>query len=266
MSQNGVVFANVIVPFDDTQSGRAALGPAADLAWRTGAQIVIVNNSEANGSASMEAVKARARSMSGGDVDFWVDESHSLAGALLEAAKVRPHSMICLGVGGKSGLRKKFALTPLAESVFRGVEVPVLVVGPATEVSQGLPMAEIVASLDGSVASERVLGVAAEWARTMKLRLILVGVVAETSTGPHAGEIEYLSGHIEALQAEVPDVSYELLSAADPVSGLVDYMASRPEAVLCMSSQGRTGGRNLVGTVALGVINRNPRATLVIRA
>jgi nucleotide-binding universal stress UspA family protein len=265
MGHNGAVFENVIVPFDGTQHGRAALGPAADLAWRCGAQIVIVNNSEVSDSASREAVKAKARSMSGADVDFWVDVNHSLGGALLEAAKIRPNSMICLAVTGKPGLRKKFSLTPVAESVFRGVEVPVMVVGPATDVSRGLPMAEIVASLDGSAASERVLTVAAEWARTMKLRLVLVGVVAETSEGPHAGEIDYLRGHIDALHADLPHVSFELLSAADPVSGLVDYMGTRPEAVLCMSSQGRTGGHNLVGNVALGVINRNPRATVVVR-
>jgi len=260
------VFENVIVPFDGTPQGKGALGPAADLAWRCGARIVIVNNSEVSDAASKDALKAKAMSMSGTDVDFWVDVNHSLGGALVEASKFRPRSMICLSVGSKGGLRKKFALTPVAESVFRGADVPVMVIGPTTDVSRGLPMTEIVASLDGSAASERVLEMATAWARTMKLRLMLVGVVAETSTGPHSGEIDYLKGHVHALQEQLPDAAYELLSAPDPVSGLVDYMATRPDAVLCMSSQGRTGGRNLIGNVALGVIGRNPRATVVVRA
>jgi nucleotide-binding universal stress UspA family protein len=202
--------------------------------------------------------------MSGADVDFWVDVNHSLGGALVEASKFRPRSLICLAVTAKGGLRKRFSLTPVAESVFRSADVPVMVIGPATDVSRGLPMAEIVASLDGSAASERVLEMATAWARTMKLRLVLVGVVAETSTGPHTGEIDYLKGHVHALQELLPDASFELLSAADPISGLVDYMATRTDAVLCMSSQGRTGGRNLLGNVALGVIGQNSRPTVVV--
>jgi nucleotide-binding universal stress UspA family protein len=259
------VYDTVIVPFDGTQPGRAALAPAADLAWRCGARVVIVNNADVSDPSSRQALKARAMSMSGADVDFWVDVNRDLGESLVEATRYRPNPLIAIAMKNKPGLRKRFSLTPVAEQVLRLAEVPVLVVGPNTEIDQGLPMTEIVASLDGSPASEQILGLAAYWAHHMKVRLTLVGVVAETSPGPHAGEIEYLESHTASLQVHVPDTTYELLSSSDPVTGLVEYMRTRPDAVLCMSTHGRTGGRGLIGNVALGVIGGNPRATVLSR-
>jgi nucleotide-binding universal stress UspA family protein len=259
------VYENVIVPFDGTQPGRAALAPAADLAWRCGARIVIVNNTEVSDTASRAALKTRAMSMSGADVDFWVDVNRSLGDAIVEATRFRTKPLVCIAMKAKPGIRKRFALTPLAEDVLGSVDVPVLVVGPNADTSRGLPMVEVVASLDGSPASEQILRLAADWARSMKLRLVLVGVVSDTAPGPHTGEIAYLKAHAAALTSRIPDTSYELISAPDPVSGLVDFMEVHDDALLCMSTHGRTGGRSLIGNVALGVLGRSPAAVLLAK-
>ncbi len=260
------VYENVIVPFDGTQPGRAALAPAADLAWRCGARIVIVNNTEVSDAASRAALKTRAMSMSGSDVDFWVDEKHDLGDALVEAAAYRSNPMICIALKGKTGLRKRFSLSPLAEQVFKGAEVPVMVIGPNTDTSRGLPMIEIVVSLDGSAMSEQILRPAVELARSLKLKLILVGVVAESAPGPHTGELEYLKAHAVATRSQVPETSYELISASDPVVGLCDFMEEHEDAVLCMTTHGRTGDtKSIIGSTALGVIGRSTRATLLAK-
>jgi nucleotide-binding universal stress UspA family protein len=265
MGNNARVYENVIVPFDGTQPGRAALAPAADLAWRCGARIVIVNNTDVSDQASRAALKSKAMSMSGSDVDFWVDSGHDLGEALVEATKYRSNPMICIAMKTKAGLRKRFSLTPLAEQVFKGAEVPVMVIGPNADTSRGLPMVEIVASLDGSAASEHVLRTAADWARTMKLKLILVGVVADNAAGPHTGEIDYLKSHAASLSSQVPETTYELISAPDPITGLVDFMGAHEDAVLLMSTHGRSGGRGLLGNVALGVLGRSPRAVVLVK-
>ncbi len=259
------MYENVIVPFDGTQPGRAALAPAADLAWRCGARIVIVNNTEVNDNASRDALKNRAMSMSGSDVDFWVDTNHDLGEALVEASKFRSNPMICIAMKTKAGLRKRFSLTPLAEQVFKGAEVPVMVIGPNADTSRGLPMVEIVASLDGSPASEHILRMAGDWARTMKLKLILVGVVADSTPGPHTGELDYLKAHAESLKSQIPDTSYELISAPDPIAGLVDFMRAHTDGVLCMSTHGRSGGKGIIGNVALGVLGRSPSAVVLAK-
>ena len=104
MGNNGAVYENVIVPFDGTGTGRTALAPAADLAWRCGARIVIVNNTDASDKASREAIKGKAMTLSGADVDFWVDLDHSLGVALVEAAKFRGRPILCISVKGKQGV------------------------------------------------------------------------------------------------------------------------------------------------------------------
>jgi nucleotide-binding universal stress UspA family protein len=260
-----VVYDNVIVPFDGALSGRVALAPAADLAWRCGARVVIVNNTEVESTDAQAALKSRAMSMSGADVDFWVDTSHDLGGALLEAARFRTRPLICMAMRGKPTLRKRFSLPPMAEQVFRDTEVPVMVIGPNCDTSRGLPMLEVVASLDGSVASEQILPLAAEWARGLKLRLVLVGVVAAKKGGSHTGEIQYLEGHATSMRSHVPDTTYELIEASDAAEGLVGYLRRHEDAILCMSTHGRSRGRGVLGNVALNVIGGSPRAVVLAR-
>ena len=259
------VYDNVIVPFDGALSGRVALAPAADLAWRCGARVVIVNNTEVESAETRADLKSRAMSMSGADVDFWVDTEHDLGGALLEAARFRTRPLICMAMRGKPTLRKRFSLPLMAEQVFTRAEVPVMVIGPNCDTSRGLPMLEVVASLDGSVASEQALPLAAEWARSLKLRLVLVGVVAAGKGGSHAGEMQYLEGHATALQSQVPDTSFELIEASDASDGLVGFLRRHEDAVLCMSTHGRSKGRGVLGNVALSVIGASPRAIVLTR-
>jgi nucleotide-binding universal stress UspA family protein len=261
------LYQNVIVPFDGSLPARAALAPAADLAWRCGGRIVIVNNSDASDQASREALKSRAKSMSGADVDFWVDTEHSIGGALLEAVKFRDDPIVCIPVRVRtSGLRRKPVLDAMAAEVLVGSDAPVLVIGPETDVSRGLAMSELIVSLDGSEVSEQVLPTAVAWARELKLRLALVGVVREGAAGEHEDEAAYLAGHLESVAAEVPDASYELIEAVDPATGLVARLSRQDDAVLAMCTHGRSGvDGSPLGSVAQSVLLRSPRPMLFVR-
>lgn len=266
MRQNATVYENVIVPFDGSEASRAALAPAADLAWRCGARIVVVNNTEVNDAAGRSAIKSRAMSMSGADVDFWVDTQHELGEALVEASKFRADPAICISLKGKaSGLRRKFALTSVAEQVLGTATVPVMVIGPQTDTSRGLPLIELVVTLDGSPASEQILPVAVDWARVLKLRVILVGVVSAGSEGPHAAEAGYLRGHAEALAGQVPEVTFELVKAPDPIEGIVGFLEEHEDAVVAMSTHGKAGMKGVLGGTAFGVVSRSPRAVVLRR-
>src|SRR5690606_17866713 len=212
-----------------------------DLAWRCGARIVVVNNTEASDHASKKALKSRAMSMSGADVDFWVDLEHSLGRAIVEAARLRSDPIVCISVRGRSiALRRKAALGPVASEVRTAGAAPVLVIGPETDVSRGLPLAEIVASLDGSAASEAVLATAVEWARGLKLRLIVVGVV-RPGTDADGAERKYLREQLAKVSGEVAECEEQLLEATDPAVALADFVAERDDAVLAMSTHGRSG-------------------------
>jgi nucleotide-binding universal stress UspA family protein len=262
------VYENVIVPFDGTLPARAVLAPAADLAWRCGARIVIVNNTEASDQASKQSLKSRAMSMSGADVDFWVDLDHSLGRAIVEASKFRPNCIVCVPVRTKaSTFRRRTVLGATPAEVLLEAAVPVLVIGPETDVSRGLPMTEIVVSLDGSTESEQVLPLAIDWAKQLKLRLTLAGVVrASDGNGDHTAEREYLSNHLSKAQREVPESGLELVEANDPATGLCELLATRDTAIIALSTHGRSGvDRHPLGSVAQAVMLRSPRAVLFQR-
>jgi nucleotide-binding universal stress UspA family protein len=262
------VYENVIVAFDGSGQGRAALAPGGDLAWRCGAKIVIVNNTDASDRASREALKTRAMSLSGADVDFWVDLDHTLGRALVEAAKFRPNPIVCISVKGKPGgllKGKRFTLPPLGEEVIRDSPVPVLIIGQETDTSRGLPLTEIVVSTDGSPAAEEVFAIGADMARDLKLIFTLVGVVHESS-GDTTGELKYLEEKAESLRGRVPEVRHELIKAPDPATGLIEFMEHREDAILAMSTHGRSGvNRSALGSVALKVVGQCKRAVLVRR-
>lgn len=261
------VYDNVIVPFDGTLPGRVVLAPAADLAWRCGARLVVVTNTAAGDDESRSLLKSRAMSRSGADVDFWVDTSGSLGRALLDAATHRRSPVLCIsGRGKSSGLLRSKSLPPVAEEVLAGATCPVVVIGPETDVSRGLPMTELAVGLDGSSNAEQVLPMAAEWARALRLRLLLVGVVSERKEGTHQGERDYLEGHVEAVRPLVPEVDLVLVRAADPASGLLSFLGEHDDAVLAMSTHGRSGRqRGPLGAVAAKVVASSPRAVVLRR-
>lgn len=263
------MYANVIVPFDGSLPARAVLAPAGDLAWRCGARVVIVNNTEASDKASKAALKSKAMSMSGSDVDFWVDLDNDLGTALIEAARHRQDPIIAIPIRTKpGGLLRRPVMGAMPAQVLVESPVPVLVIGPKTDVSRGLPMTEVVVALDGSPQSEHALPLAVQWARELKLALIVVGVVREGTggAGAHAGELRYLEERAATARAEVSDVSFQLLEAPDPASGLCGFLADHDSAVIAMSTHGRSGvDGHPLGSVAQGVLLESPRAMLFTR-
>ena len=108
------MFHHVIVPFDGTLEARAALAPAADLAWRSGAKVVIVTTFAIDDEVAHFVLKSQAIAKSGADVDFWVDAHAELGDAVLEATRYRSEPIICMasryrnsGLVRRSGRRRR---------------------------------------------------------------------------------------------------------------------------------------------------------------
>lgn len=261
------MYENVIVAYDGSLTGRVVLAPASDLAWRSGARVVMVNNTEAAEQESRAALKSVAMQRSGADIDFWVDANVSVGRALLDAAAHRDAPIICLSAHGRSGgLLRKPSLPAVAEEVLTSAPCPVLVIGPKTDTSRGLPMTEIALALDGSTTAEQMLPLAVGWARSMRLRLILVGVVPDHGGSDHAAERDYLQRHADRVRADVPEVAIDLVEARDPAAGLLSFAEAHEDAVLAMSTHGRSGTRRgPLGAVAAEVVARSPRAVLLAR-
>lgn len=262
------MYDNVIVPFDGGLESRAALAPAADLAWRCNAKVVVVNTTPALDDQSRLALKTQAISMSGADVDFWVDIDHGIGDALVAAATHRSDSIICVASRHRTTgvVRRREIVIPPPWEVFTSSRVPVLAIGPHADVSRGLPMAELMVAHDGSATAERAVDLAVDWARQMKLAVRLVGVVAASGRSigatPLAAQLERRLGEIAP---QVPEASLEIIESDRPGEALAALLDDRPDAVGVLTTHGGLPNGEPLGPVARELLERSTRALLFAR-
>jgi hypothetical protein len=260
----GAVYENVIVPNDGSLGGRMVFAPAADLAWKCRARVVNVANTDVNDKASKAAVKQYAMSQTDRDVEYWVDLKRPLATATLIAASYRTGCIICVASPPpppKIIGRRRLSVSPLVLELARRSEVPVVVIGPATETGQGMPMNELVVVLDGSPESDDVLGPAMEWATTFRLRMVLVAVARPGKAHDLSAMQQYLDARAGSLSAPV-GVGFELLPGEAGVADLATVLSAHESAVV-MVATGPTGTALDGQTEEL--LRLSPRAVVLVR-
>lgn len=259
------MFDYVLVGFDGGPELRAALAPAADLAWRCGAKMVIVSTTAATDEESRLLVKTLAISQSGADVDFWVDLEHHIGDALVEAAAHRPNSLICVASRRKQTgmVRRRNAVIPISRQVFTETEVPIMALGPETVVSGGLPMTEVVMLHDGSDRCSGTLATVAAWARELRLAVRLVSLLR-----PGAGDAEraWLVERMEAVLAElapiVPAASLEIVESRDPVETMAAFLTEHAESIFVVGPDRDGSEIAAPGSFAAGLLRVTPQALL----
>jgi nucleotide-binding universal stress UspA family protein len=228
------MYKQVIVPFDGEAETRAVLAPAADLAWRCGAKLVIVSTNSVDDLGLRVALKSQAIANSGADVDFWVDLDRPLDDALLEAARHRPASLIFVTSRHRQdGGRERD--TPLPAAVLRSPRVPVVIIGPDVDVTAGLPMTDLYLAVGLAPGSFRAARLAAEWARHFRLGVHLVAVVPPGTDEVAATEpFRPLLGEM----AKFARVTLDVLEATDAASAFLATVNDQPGSILVLPPPG----------------------------
>jgi nucleotide-binding universal stress UspA family protein len=262
ISHDVSVYENVIVPFEGSLAGRVVLSPASDLAWRQGARMVVVTNTDASDKSSKAAVKLQAIAKSGADVEFWVDLEHPLADASLKAVAYRKDPMLCVATPRASSTlrRRRKALGQLVTDTVARATVPVLVVGPSADVSRGLAMTELVVVLDCTPSAEGLLDFAVEWCEGFKLRLIATAAPASGTGFTRPDLQQYLDQRVDRVKAP-GGVAAELIDEGDEADEVVALLDRHPDAIVLVSANhGKAGG---LGGFATKLATTSPRPVLV---
>ncbi len=256
------MFHHVIVPFDGTLEARAALAPAADLAWRSGAKVVIVTTFAIDDEVAHFVLKSQAIAKSGADVDFWVDAHAGLGDAVLEATRFRSAPIVCMASRYRNTglMRKKHSPSSLPEAVLRNSTVPVLIVGPETDLSSGLPLAELVMPIDDSAESVRAARLAAEVAASMRLGVRFLVMLAP-GAGPD-GVPEHVRDIVDEIRAQIPTVEMDVIETERPAAALVAIASEGRDAVILLP---RAGGDEhaALGPFAAEVVATSHRAVML---
>jgi nucleotide-binding universal stress UspA family protein len=124
-------------------------------------------------------------------------------------------------------------------------------------------MVTVVVPLDRSEFAERALRPACVLAARMEgARVLLLSCAPDDATAVRT----YLDDRA-SLFAGTVDINTRIVDDADPVEGILESVASTPDAVLCMATHGRGGLRGaMLGSIAEQVLCRSPDPLLLVGA
>jgi nucleotide-binding universal stress UspA family protein len=255
-------FSDIVVPLDGGPAAERALGPALVLARRTGAPLRVMSRVLADDkeelSAYLAGVARRYDEIT--DAETEIVDRESVPDAILDA--LRPRSLVCLSSHGRGGVRRA-AIGSIAEALLRTLDRPALVVGPhaAAAAFEG----RVVAALDGSRESERVVPPAIAWSAMLGEPLWLAGVCDRDHQAELGDTVE--AGWLAAVARAAGVDGWNTVHDRSAAHGLVELAASRatPTGLLVLATHGRTGWSRLrLGSVTSATIHDAPVAVLVV--
>ena len=261
---------HVIVPIDGSEYADRALLPAAELARRFDATLVLLQAVHPDDlDDARKELGERASSLGVSGTELVLDPLNGPVGALQEAAEARPRSVVCMTTHGRGGLGRAL-FGSVAEETLREVGVPVVLVGPEFDAEAGRG-GTLVVPLDGSHRSESILPLVAEWAAVLDVGLWIVSVVdpADAERVRSSGQDLAEEAYAERVAHSLPSglsVDWEVLHSADPAHAIVEFAAQRGFPIIALASHGRTGlSRVVVGSVAARIVKEHAGLTVVVR-
>jgi nucleotide-binding universal stress UspA family protein len=282
------MYSTVIVPLDGSPFAEEAIEPAAFLARRGGATLLLLRVYEGASTSVyrsppwneffrcdeegyLETFAARVQARCAGSVDWALLDGHPVT-AICARAAACDAPLIVMSTHGRTGIRRAW-LGSVAHGVLRRTLAPVLMLRPqavtnATDpVVNEPPFESIIVALDGSAFAEQVLPHAVSVAKASNARLILLRVV-EPAEG-HDFATRQASAYLEEVARRESgthsslDVHVE--TGSSPGSAILEYAQALARPLIGMASHGRGLARLFLGSVADEVVRGAPSAVLMVR-
>ncbi len=248
-----MVFREVIACLDGSLFAEKILPYARGVAGAMGAKLTLLRVVE--GEAERAAAKGYLESFAerwGAEPAVKVARTDA-ASAIVEELRRNPNAIAAITTRGHSGLAEAL-LGSVAMDVIRGAGRPVILYRPRVDAAAREPSGEIrvksvVAALDGSEFSERILPFAAGMAQSLEAKLELVQVLpAQGAKGRVPAELKrdllessYLHRQAQAAPRKYGvEVNWEVLHGS-PGAAICDYVRRRAGVILAMTTRARAG-------------------------
>lgn len=259
-------FSDIVVPLDGSPAAERALGPALDLARRTGVPVRLLSRCfpDESGAVATYLAKLAARC---GDVTVatTVALRDSIPDAILDG--LGPDSLVCMTSHGRGGLARAI-MGSIAEALLRVLDRPALVVGP--RVTTPAFAGRVVACVDGSDVSELTLAPARAWADLTQEPLWLLEV--DRPRDPFDDDLPrdvVEGGRLALLGHDVGADGWDVLHDDHPAAALAAAASDQanPTGLLVLANHGRTGWDRIhQGSVTATVVHHAPVPVLVVPA
>ena len=281
-------YHTILVPLDGSHRAEGALRTARALAARFDATIHTVTVADSD--FDHERIRADAAHALGTDPDdtrihVEVEVDADVADAVHRRAAELDQCLVCLSTHGRGRVAGTLIGSTARHIVERGRE-PVVVAGPLLAVpdpedhtaTPPLEVGHLVACVDGREASERVLPVAAAWARALGMKLT-IATVAEPIPPPvrpgapwgrHHGPDEDADAYLGRLgdRWALESPGLDTFVVYDPISvgaGMKDYISAHPTGLIAVASHLRSGIEHfLFGSGAADIVHSSTAPVLVV--
>lgn len=192
-------------------------------------------------------------------------------GPLMFMVRQNPDAIFCLSTHARGAIGDVL-IGSVASEVMHQAKQPVVLTGPQFSADWQGPVETLMLCLDGSETAESILAPAAELAVQTGAHLMLIQVI-----DPHSGnavlnadvsESGYLQSQAAELRAKYHvSVDWDVLHGAKPAKAIAQYVASFPNAMVAMTTHGRTGFQKLsYGSVMRDLLHSVHCPVLVMQA
>jgi len=261
------MFEQVIVPIDGSDLGDRAVAAARLVAHALRVPVVLVRATHPDDLDEVTGeLRERALQLDTPDAELVIDSFNDPVGAIVEAVRARPNSLVCMSTHGRDGIGRAL-FGSITEGALTEAEAPFLLVGPHADV-ENLRLGDVLVPLDGSHRAESILPVVTEWARATGGSLLLVEVVdtKAAATVEPSGEVAYVKRIADGLPDDLTGVEWDVLHGKDPAATICEHAAEHDLPIIALATHGHTGLSRLVaGSVSTRVVHDHTGITLVIR-
>jgi nucleotide-binding universal stress UspA family protein len=268
------VTKTIVVPLDGSEFAERALVPAAALAKRTGADVVLMTSQM--GGVVVEPKRyltdaAANAGIPGANVAVITD--HFAASGLKIVVADAQDPIVCMSTHGHSGVIQAL-IGSTAEDAVRLLHAPMLLLGPNVELSLATRLDSVVVCTDGTETSKAIVPEVSQWIGDLRLRAWIVEVLdpevrraLEESGVEPAMEVATVHTLAESLLTrDGAGVNWDVLHSDDAARAIVDYACQVRASLIAMSTHGRTGlARVALGSVTAAVVHDAPCPVLVVR-
>jgi nucleotide-binding universal stress UspA family protein len=264
----------IIVPLDGSEFAERALAPAAALAARTNADVILMTSIMGGVVVEPKDYLAEAAARVGiPDAAVIVNSERFVVSSLKEIVGETGDPMVCMSTHGHSGLVHAM-LGSNAEDALRRLRVPMLLVGPSVEPSLEPEFSSVVVCTDGTATSRAIVPEVWQWIRDLRLRVWAVQVLdpearreleaAGEETAIEVGAVHSLAKSL--LSQDGAGINWDVLHRDDAAESIVDFARGVPASLIAMATHGRSGFPRLaLGSVAAAVVHDAPCPVLVVR-
>lgn len=183
---------------------------------------------------------------------------------IVQESEKDPDTLIVMSTHGRSGAGR-WVMGSVTDKVLHAVKTPLMIIRAEDNdaVLDGT-MGHIIVPLDGSDLAEMILPHAVKLAKALDAKLSLVRATLEDTAD--ADERDRLERVAERVRGEgVADVESVVLHG-DPAAAIVDLTHDYPDALVAMTTHGRSGvGRWLMGSVTDRVVRHAAGPVMVLR-